>query len=81
MAMITLIISGDYKDAFAAADEHNVELTSITRLSQGDIFATCYDAASVNVIRWFNENPGAAPFPDGTLLYFTQTGVQYLRHS
>lgn len=71
--MITLHIKGDIKQVFASADEHQVELFSIAQIcdGRGNCVASTPDRFLPLVIRWFCDGMDVAPFPAGTLLFYT----------
>jgi hypothetical protein len=71
--MITLLIKGDMVAAYAAADRHEVELTSIQTvyrsLGSAETHASCDLSALSSVVKWYLE--GDAPYPTGSLLLYT----------
>jgi hypothetical protein len=73
--MISLVIKGDSVAAFAAADRHKVELTSIQTnyrsFGSAETYASC-DASALNaVIAWYCACKEVAPYSTGTLLLYT----------
>lgn len=72
--MITLVIKGDTAAAFAAADAHKVELTSVVKHARYDqcICTAMPGTYKATLQDWFDESTyqGTA-LPFGALLWFT----------
>ena len=75
--MISLHIKGDMRDAFTAADAHQVELNSIAvryRSGIAETFASCYDRDLTKVMQWYGEDTELIDgygYEKGTLLLFS----------
>lgn len=75
--MITMLIKGDINAAFKAADEHKVEITSIsmrTPMKEPECLASTIDECLPKIMKWFNGDV-TAPFPAGTLLYYFKDAI------
>ena len=76
--MISLHIKGDLADAFKAAKERNIELTSIAcsyRSGIAECFASCYDHQVEAVMRWYSEDAELIMgygYEKGTLVFFSR---------
>jgi hypothetical protein len=77
--MISLVIKGDMVAAFAAADRQAVELTSVqtTYKSFGSAttYASCDCSMRSRVINWYCRDDGIAPYPAGSLLFYSIKGA------
>jgi hypothetical protein len=73
-AMINLIIKGNMFDAFTASHQRGIALISATQMFNdrpSEVVASC-GAAYLNAVRsWFIESDGPAPYPAGTLLFYS----------
>lgn len=73
--MITLIIKGSIFDACKALQQRNVAPVSLSQrvgLWEPEVIASVSDRELDAVRMWYCEEPGAAPFPAGVLLFYTQ---------
>lgn len=68
-----LIIKGSLSEAIEAAKVRGIALIGESAGTYGSIYCHC-DASHESIVReWFNE-PGNAPFPAGSLLFFNSAG-------
>lgn len=73
--MITLIIKGTIQEAFAAADKHGIELTSIVPHARWAECICTTNAPSHLVAQWFGEFNGEPPYPPGSVTWYGEKGV------
>lgn len=75
--MLLLIVKGSREAAFAAAEAHSVsfwfETESNTKsLGYVETYLRVPSHFSAKIYDWFAEPTANEPFPDGTLLFFTE---------
>jgi hypothetical protein len=71
--MISMVIKGDLVAATLAASANGVRLFSLAQVCAGvEVMASATDDQWEATARWFNKDCGAAPYPAGTLLHFSQ---------
>lgn len=69
--MITLLIKGGYFDALKAAEKRGVEII-LTQQTQNETIATASDRFEPQLLSWFCEVAGPAPFAAGSLLFYSR---------
>lgn len=72
--MINLIIKGNMFDAFNAAHDRGIALVSAAQLftdRPSEVVASVADNAMDAVRAWFMASDGPAPYPTGTLLFYS----------
>lgn len=67
--MIRLLVKGSKDEACAAARQRKVELLEATERTPTETFCLAELSQARRIYDWFGD-PGQAPFPPGTLLYF-----------
>jgi len=68
--MISLVIKGNISAAFKAADAFGVELTSLA-YNNNTCYASTIPECMPKVIEWYCDTDGPAPYPAGSLLFYT----------
>lgn len=72
----TLCIKGDLDSCQAALDSHGVEATFVKALSARTLQYLANGKTTIfKLASWFNEGPDQAPFPPGTLLWYTDLQI------
>lgn len=69
--MLLLIVKGSREAAFAAAEAHSVSFWFEAEGRYNEIYLCAPSYHSSKIYAWFDE-PAKAPYPDGTLLFFTE---------
>jgi hypothetical protein len=72
---IHLLIKGNVGQAYRAAHDRGISLNKTWSNARhpNEMHARCASDYRSRVVAWFAEEPRHAPFPDGTLLLFTET--------
>jgi len=65
-----MIVKGTFEDAEKAAKVHGIELLPVYWKLDGDV-TTFTKSDLTKVVAWYSE-PGEAPYPPGTLLFYVQ---------
>ncbi len=78
--ILSLVVKGDRFQAAQSAAERGIPFAFVRELSRwNETVGRVPVSFRLGVMRWFGESNGAAPFPAGTLLHFSEISESEIR--
>ncbi len=71
---LSLLVKGTMAEATNSATKHNIPWSVMVGRTHASVESVIHvsDQFRDNVVAWFNEPPGKAPYPVGTLLHYSE---------